>query len=236
MVTKGSGAAKNARRGKLIVFEGADGSGKRTQAKLLQKHLNKIGVKSEYIEFPRYDTPFGGLVANYLRGEFGELSKIPPEMPAILFALDRYQFQAELEEKLSKGTFIVANRYSESNLGYQSAKLRGKKKRDFIIWLEGLESRMPASDIVFYMHLPIKNAQKLISNRSDKDYLKGKSKDIHEQDVKYQEVVAKTYLDIARKDNKKWVVIKCSDKGRVKSRTSIHKEIVEQLKLKIKID
>ncbi|UCH88918.1 MAG: hypothetical protein JSV49_11885, partial [Thermoplasmata archaeon] len=137
------GTAGGAATGKLIVFEGPDGSGKRTQAELLMEHLHKLGVSAEYIEFPQYDSPFGSLVAQYLRGEFGVLNEVQPEIPAILFALDRYQFRPKIEEILSSGKYLIANRYSESNLGFQAAKFSGKEKTAFIKWLDSLDGRMP---------------------------------------------------------------------------------------------
>ena len=219
-------------RGKLIVFEGADSTGKRTQAKMMLKYLNDSGTRSDYIEFPQYDSPFGALVGNYLRGEFGELAQIPPEIPAILFALDRYQYKTELEKLLATGTYLIANRYSESNLGYQAAKLSGKTKDEFIKWIDELESRMPRADLVFYLHLPIKVAQKLLAGRSDKDYLKGRKKDIHEQNVAYQKLVAETYLEIASKRKDKWVVIDCAEGDGIKNKKQIHQEIIAAYKAK----
>jgi dTMP kinase len=222
-------AEGEAERGKLIVFEGPDGSGKRTQSKLLLKYLRKTGIKTKYIEFPQYDTPFGSLVAKYLRGEFGDLESIPPEIPAILFALDRYQFLTELESSLARGTYVIANRYSESNLGYQASKVSDEAFGDFIKWLDCLEERLPKADLVFYLHLPITQAQELIANRSDKKYLKGQSKDIHEEDVEYQEKVARTYLKIAKIRRKRWIVIECSKAGKTKSRAEVHEDIIEQI-------
>lgn len=222
-------------RGKLIVFEGPDGAGKKTQSKFLVKYLESIGINSYYIEFPQYNTPFGRLVAKYLRGEFGEKEAIPPEIPAILYAVDRYQFMDDIEDKLRQGVYVVANRYSESNLGYQAAKLRGKAKADFIKWLECLEGRLPKADLVVYLHLPVAEAQKLIANRSGKKYLKGKQKDIHEIDIDYQKRVDRTYLEVARKDPKRWRVVNCASKGSIKSKNSIHKEIIAIINKKFKL-
>jgi dTMP kinase len=226
-----SGNSKNGSeaKGKLIVIEGADASGKRTQAELLLTHLRDKGVDSEYIEFPQYDTPFGSLVAKYLRGELGELEGIPPEIPAMLFALDRYQFRHDIEEILAKGTYLIANRYIESNLGFQAAKFEGSEKAQFIKWLDKLEERLPQADIVFYLHLPVEHSQKLIAGREDKDYLQGRVKDIHEQDVEYQKKVAETYLEVARQRTDKWIVIECARDGDVKTREEVSKEIISKL-------
>jgi dTMP kinase len=219
-------------RGRLIVFEGADSTGKRTQAKMMLQYLNDSGTRTDYIEFPQYDSPFGALVGNYLRGEFGELEQIPPEIPAILFALDRYQFKAELEKLLSSGTYLIANRYSESNLGYQAAKLTGTEKEQFITWIDELEGRMPRADLVFYLHLPIEVAQKLLAGRSDKNYLKGRKRDIHEQNVQYQKLVSETYLEIATQRKETWTVIDCAEDDGIKNKDRIHQEIIDAYRSK----
>ena len=49
-------------RGKLIVIEGTDCSGKETQSKLLIEHLRRDGIHVEYQSFPMYDTPTGRIV------------------------------------------------------------------------------------------------------------------------------------------------------------------------------
>ena len=214
------------------MFEGADASGKKTQSKMLVKYLGSEGIPAKYIEFPQYDTPFGKLIAKYLRGEFGEMEAIPPEIPAILYAVDRYQFKDDIENWLKAGTYVIANRYSESNLGYQAAKFSGKAMTEFIDWLQYLEGRLPKADAVFYLHLPISISQELIAGRSNKKYLKGETKDIHERDVEYQKRVDRTYLGIARNDPERWHVIKCGYKNGIRDKNEIHLEVLGTLRNK----
>jgi len=111
------GSTENSDRGKFIVFEGGDGSGKQTQAKLLVKYLQREEKDVELLTFPQYDTPFGSLVAKYLRGEYGSLESVPPEIPSLLYALDRFQVKDELTTGLASGKWFVADRYTQSNLG-----------------------------------------------------------------------------------------------------------------------
>lgn len=49
-------------KGKLIIIEGTDCSGKETQSKKLIEKLNNEGMKTEYFSFPKYDTPSGRIV------------------------------------------------------------------------------------------------------------------------------------------------------------------------------
>lgn len=212
----------------FVVFEGLDSSGKKTQANMLMEKLGREGKVAELVDFPAYKTPFGSLVAKYLRGEYGPLEAIPPEIPSLLFALDRYQFKDGLFHSLGEGKVIIANRYTQSNIGFQGAKLQPEERADFIRWIEAVESRLPRADIVIFLDMPPDSAHNL-GHAQRRDYLKGKKCDIHERDVEYQKRVREAYLQIARKE--KWQVISCVDeKGSLKKPSQIHGEIWDKLK------
>jgi len=224
-------------RGKFIVLEGGDSTGKNTQAKLLLKHLKLQKLTIEFLSFPQYDTPFGELIAKYLRGEYGRLHEVAPEIPCLLYALDRYQVRDKLEAGLSSGTWFIADRYTQSNLGYQGAKFQGKERLQFITWLEAMEQRLPQPDLVIYLYLPIKIAQKLMEGRKQKKYLDpGKNQDIHELDLAYQQQVVETYLELAA-NRENWVVIECVDKKelKIKSIEKIHHDITQTVNNKLGI-
>ena len=99
-----TGNGSDNQRGKFVVIEGGDSAGKHTQAKLLVKHISQKKSKTELLSFPQYDTPFGELVAKYLRGEYGSLAEVPPEIPCLLYALDRYQKSDYIKTGLASGT------------------------------------------------------------------------------------------------------------------------------------
>ena len=94
--------------GRFIVLEGIDSAGKKTQTQLLEKFLSGKGYKVKSLHFPQYDTDFGKLVGNYLRGEYGKLDELPPEIPCLLYALDRYQFKDQLIWDLKNDVYYVA--------------------------------------------------------------------------------------------------------------------------------
>ena len=135
-------------KGRLVVFEGSDASGKMTQVKMLVEALKEQGIDAKTLDFPTYESPAGEMVSRYLRGELGHLDEIPPEIPSLLYALDRYQYGGQISKDLEAGMFLVANRYTQSNLAYQGAKFRsGHERRRFQKWLRAWRggSRGPTS-------------------------------------------------------------------------------------------
>jgi dTMP kinase len=211
----------------FIVLEGIDSSGKGTQTELLLNKLKTLGKDVEIVSFPRYDTKLGNLVGTYLRGELGEKESLR-EVATILFALDRYQFKDELKEKLEKGRILIANRYTQSNMGVQAAKFDGDERLEFIDWIKKVESRLPQPDMVIFLDVPVENAAKMIERRGDKEYLKGKKKDIHEQDLEFQKKSRETYLQIAEMEN--WSIIDCMRAGELRKPEDIHSEIWENVR------
>ena len=59
-------------KGRLVILEAGDGSGKATQTKLLEERLIAEGRRVRPVEFPDYDSPSSALVRMYLGGDFGE--------------------------------------------------------------------------------------------------------------------------------------------------------------------
>ena len=220
--------------GRFIVLEGIDSAGKKTQTQLLEKYLSENGYKTKSLHFPQYDTKFGKLVGNYLRGEYGKLDELPPEIPCLLYALDRYQFKDQLIADLRNDVYYVADRYTQSNLGFQGAKLQDQAKWDLILWIEQLESRIPQPDLIIYLHIPVEISQKLMATRSKKDYLQGATQDMHEADIEYQKRVVATYLEVA-KGRPNWVVIDCVADNELKSVDDIQSEIQDVVKAKLSI-
>ena len=78
-------------KGKLIVIEGTDGSGKETQSNLLYQYLSDRGIPCRIVHFPNYNSPSSSLVKMYLAGEFGtEADSVSPYIASIFYAGDRY--------------------------------------------------------------------------------------------------------------------------------------------------
>lgn len=212
-----------------MVLEGCDCTGKTTQAELLIKKLKELGKEVVYLDFPTYEkTPGGTVVKWYLEGKFGTLEEVLPEVACLTYALDRYQFARENKKALNEGKMLVANRYTQSNIGHQGGKFKGEERVKFIDWIEKVESRMPQPDTVIYLDLPVEISQKLKEKRGDN---KGaKSKDIHERSIQHLKDTIECYLETAKR--KGWIIIDCKQKAKddIRSIEDIHSEIIEKLK------
>jgi dTMP kinase len=222
------------RKGKLVVIDGTDGSGKGTQTELLLKYLDSNNIRNKYIDFPRYYTSFHGqMVGRYLSGEFGSLESSSPYLTSLFYAMDRLTARDEIVDWLEEGNTVVANRYTTSSMAFQTARVDKEKREEFIKWLydmEYKEHKLPKEDLVLFLYVPVEISQKLIDQKASRDYVAGKKKDINEANVAYQKEVLSLYLELAKK-NKHWEVIKCVDsKGKLLSIEKVHDKVIEALK------
>lgn len=210
----------------LIVFEGADASGKKTQAELLTAKLEKEGRKAVLLAFPSYDKPFGKMVASYLKGEFGPRENLSKKFVSLLYALDRYSRKEEIEGYLKKGFVVVLDRYTQANLAYQTAELHGKEREEMLEWIETVENELPKASAVVFLDVPPEQTAGMIENRENK--IKGVRKDIHEKDAQYAKKVYENYLRLA--EGEKWVKIACLTDGRIKAKEEIAEEVYAALR------
>jgi len=225
------------KKGKFLVIEGLDGSGKATQLNLLLEYCRQKRIKTATVDFPQYyKTFFGRLVGRYLKGEFGGVNEVSPYLASLTFAADRWQAKPLMEKAIKEGRLLLANRYTTSNMGFMGAKIKNKKEREkFIKWLKKLEWEIygcPVPDLVIYLSVPPQIGQKLVDKKGKRKYLGNKKKrDIHEENRKYLQRVQRVYLALCRQKN--WLKIECLDeKGRLKTKREIHQEILKVLKKK----
>ena len=203
----------------LIVLEGLDGAGKSTQVRKLREYLGQKCPKLEYIHFPRYEAPvYGGLISRFLRGEFGPIDQVHPQLVALLFAEDRHGAAPEIKQALADGATVLLDRYVYSNIAYQCAKLpdanEAETLREWILNTEFGEFDEPRPDLNIFLNVPIGFVEKNISSErkgSDRAYLHH-AQDIHEADIEFQKRVRAMYLRQAEVD-KGLQVVDCSDEN-----------------------
>ena len=203
----------------LIVLEGLDGAGKSTQVRKLRDYLGQKCPKLEYIHFPRYEAPvYGGLISRFLRGEFGPIDQVHPQLVALLFAEDRHGAAPEIKKAIAGGATVLLDRYVYSNIAYQCAKLadtgEAETLREWILNTEFGEFDEPRPDLNIFLNVPIGFVEKNISSErkgSDRAYLHH-AQDIHEADIEFQKRVRAMYLRQAEVD-KSLQVVDCSDEN-----------------------
>jgi len=223
------------RKGKLIVIDGGDGSGKATQSELLSAYLTKAGHQVKYMDFPRYYSSFHGrVVGRFLTGEFGNLDQVSPYLAALAYALDRASAKEEMDAWLSSGGMLLCNRYATSSMAHQGGRLPEDKRKDFIEWLDEMEykvHKIPREDVVVYLYVPWKIGYELTLKKEARKYTNGQL-DIAEKDMHHREVSEQMYLKLAR-ERKNWITIDCVDnEGNIFSKEDIHKKIIAALKEK----
>jgi len=203
-------------RGMLIVFEGIDGAGKRTQIKLLADELAQRNLPCETISFPAYESYFGRLIKRYLAGEFGPLDQVDPAFSAMLFAGDRLRQKPRMVSALDEGKTVLADRYVASNLAHQGARTSATDRRVFLEWLRQIEygaSGLPVEDIVLYLRIEPDEAQaRMLVRRAGEG-----AGDLHESDLKHLTAAAHLYDELARGDH--WITIDCVEPATGKPRT-----------------
>jgi dTMP kinase len=201
-------------RGILIAVEGIDGSGKRTQVELLERALTKRGHSVYSTGFPQYDSWFGKMVGQFLNGQLGPLESVDPHFTALLYAGDRFEAKPRMEAELNRGSVVLADRYTGSNLAHQTARAPAEKRAEFLSWIEHLEYTiygLPRESLVLYLRVPPVEAQSLVARKSARSYTAAQ-KDLQESSLRHLEDAAEMYDLLSRRPS--WATIQCFDARR----------------------
>lgn len=224
-MTKTSSSAKKS-RGKLVVIDGTDGTGKTTQTALLVKRLKKEKKSVGIADFPRYGLESAYFVEQYLNGRYGGLKDINAYAASLFYALDRFDARATMERQLDEGKIIVSNRYVTANMGHQGGKITSTlARRRYLRWLDSLEHDLlgiPRPDCTIILHVPAAIAQRLVDRKGRRDYIRRK-RDLHEADLKHLQAAERTYLEIARRFG--YSIVECAPKGKMLTPEAIHEQI-----------
>lgn len=199
-------------KGKVIVLEGLDGSGKSTQLDLAYNFLVEQGINCRMVSFPNYETITGQLVECYLRGEIPCEGDEGAYSASSMYAIDRYvSYVTDWKDFYEAGGVIISGRYTTSNAIYQLTKVTEDKREDFLNWLFDYEYSklgLPKPDMVLFLDMPVEVSQRLLDERYLGDPAK---KDIHEKNVKFLNDCRRNALQIAERCN--WDVIDCAKDG-----------------------
>ena len=221
-------------KGKIIVVEGTDCSGKETQTSLLVRRLRNEGRKIECLSFPNYDSPTGKIVGGpYLgkpyigEGIFPEgAANVDPKVAALYYAADRRYNRDKILELLDQGIDVILDRYVESNMGYQGAKLFDKEERlklyESLANLEYGFLELPKPDLTIFLYVPYKKVAELMAGKRESLNQPGASV-IHMRNAEH------AYLELAELHN--YVKVDCLDKkGKLRDIEDINEEIYQVVK------
>lgn len=213
--------------GKLIVFEGTDGSGKSTQFSLLCQSLEKRGTAFQRLVFPQYSEPSSALIRMYLGGEFGSHpGDVNAYAASAFFAVDRFaSYRKVWGEYYQQGGLVLSDRYTTSNAVHQASKMPEREREPFFRWLADFEYQklgLPEPDRVIWLDMPIARA---VANLRSREAATHTSGDIHEVDTNYLETCYSAACQAAEFYG--WTRVPCVDEqGALRTPEDIHEEIL----------
>lgn len=216
--------------GRLIVFEGTDGSGKATQSRLLCEHLRRENIPYKSINFPRYGQPSAAMVQEYLDGRLGRHpGDVNAYAASLMFSMDRYaSYKQDWGPFYEAGGLVVADRYTTSNAVHQASKLPPEKRTVFLNWLFELEYGklgLPEPDLVIYLDMPTEITEKMMRQR---EAATGTHADIHEQDETYLKNCRAAAREIVKDCG--WTVIRCARDDAPRTVEDIHNQVYRTVK------
>jgi len=178
----------------FITFEGIDGCGKSTQAKLLLEYMNKSGVETILVREPggtNISESIREILLHSSSGQMGDRTE------SLLMTASRAQLTQEvIIPNMDQGKFVIADRYSDSTLAYQG----GGRNLD-IEWLIELNNYATFTllpDITFFVDIRSEEALRRLD--SNKDRIEGEG-------IEFQARVRKTYHELAERFNDRYVIL-----------------------------
>jgi len=214
------------RKGKFIVIEGTDGSGKTAQFQELVGHLKIKGIDVVTFDFPQYGKQSSYFVREYLNGQYGTWEEVGPYKASMFYALDRYDVGWQIRRWLDEGRVVLSNRYVSSNMGHQGAKIHSPAKRKkFFAWLHELEYgilEIPKPDLTIVLHVPAPIAQSLVDKKGKREYIGGIRRDIHEADLTHLRQAEETYLAMVKMFPREYRLVECVEKKQLLSIDAVH--------------
>ncbi|MGC8730578.1 MAG: dTMP kinase [Candidatus Micrarchaeia archaeon] len=171
----------------FIVFEGIDGSGKTTQAKLLYEHMKKNG------KVLLTDEPTRSYIGVFVHGILRSKIKIDPLALQLLFTADRAEHVSSfIKPKLEKGYTIISDRYYLSTIVYGSSSGIDAE------WLKKANESFVKPDLTFVIDIDPKSAIDRLRNREhDTEYF---------DEIKFLSVARKKFLELSKADKSCFII------------------------------
>lgn len=212
----------------FIAIEGGDGSGKGTQAKLLEEQRKSTGRGVLRVSFPRYGESSAYFAQQYLNGVYGGVNDVHPDLASLAYALDRFAAKEEIESALAEGKDVLLDRYVGSNLAHQGAKIANTRERhEFykrIIDLEYGTLALPQPQKNIVLLVPPNISQENVDKKDARSYTE-RTRDIHEADANHLELAKRNYEELCELFPETFIAIDCMQGDTMRSIEDIRSEI-----------
>ncbi len=229
------------KRGKIILIEGTDRSGKKTQTDLLSKRLTKEGMPTQKMHFPRYDAPTGRIIGQCYLGKegprpgvlwkgdtgwLGDAHSVKPKIATLYFLADQGDALEEIEEIIASGDNLALDRYLTSSMGHQGGKAKTPEERErlvnYVYNVGYNELELPKPDITLLLYTPHHIGRKRGEKMLEKP-------DGHESNPEHLLGAEKCYLYLAERF--KWKIINCAPDGiNQRKIEDIHEEVYKYVR------
>ena len=209
----------------LYCFDAQDGAGKATQVNLVVERLNREGFPTKKLSFPRYETPTGQLVYDYLHGRFGDPHQLDSWIASMIFALDRKAAIPDIKN-LTKGGIGILDRYVSSNLAHQGGKILDQVKReeliDGLLRLEYDIFGLPEPYLTIILGVSPEISFESVKKRALES---GRSVDGHEMNFEHIQAAADVYRWLTERRPTFYRMVECCENGQLLSIPEIHEKI-----------
>ena len=133
-------------RGRLVVLEGIDKSGKSTQSKLISEKISPCFRMS----FPNRNTVIASTINSYLNSDLA----LDDHSIHLLFSANRWECKKQILDMIYQGHNVVLDRYAFSGVVYSAAKGID------VEWCKASDAGLPMPDLVVYMKVLPEQAAK----------------------------------------------------------------------------
>jgi len=179
----------------FITFEGGEGSGKSSQAKMLYRNLSKLSLSVLLTHEPG-GTPQGERITKLLKSEKNkELSSLSE---LLLFNASRAQLiNTLIKPHLKQGTIVISDRFTDSTLAYQGFG-RGLSL-ELIQTLNEIATEGIKPDLTILLDVPVEEG---LSRKS-----KRKPDRFHQEEISFHNRVRHGFLNLANDEPDRWFVV-----------------------------